>query len=382
MTKVPKVILLIESSRASGRSLLRGVADYARHCGPWAFYWEPGGLEKVWPKLKTLDADGIILRDVEKVEEVLFHNIPAIVFGHSKEEIPGLVNVCTDDEIVGRMAAEHLLNSGFRQFAYCGFKDKPWALHRHEAFLKRLGETNQKAEAYWASTKAAEKDWRQEQRALARWLKSLPKPVGLMACNDDFGRNVIEASKLAGLQVPEEVAVIGADDDELVCELSDPPMSSVGINFERAGYECAHLLDRLMRGKPVNEMRVVARSTHVAARQSTDIMTVQDPHLAQAIRFIHDHGREPLQVGDAVKAAGLSRRVLEKRFRRTLGRSVLSEIRRVRVDLICRMLAETNQPISEIAAGLGYDGIDHVARYFRREKQMSPLAYRKCYGRK
>ena len=380
MRKVPKVILLIESSRASGRSLLRGVAGYARHHGPWAFTWEPAGLENDWPKLKTLAADGIILRDVEKLEEVLAQQIPAVVFGHSHDEIPGHVNVLTDDAAVGRMAAEHLLSRGFRHFAYCGFEDKPWSEQRSQVFRQHLAAAGYETQVYRSRSTSVAQSWEREQRSLARWLKSLPKPVGLMACNDDRGRHTIEACKRAGLRLPDEIAIIGADNDELICELSDPALSSVAINFERAGYESARMLDRLMRGQRVPDLKIVAQATHVVARQSTDILAVQDEHLARALQFIREHGRESMRVMAVAQASGLSRRVLEKRFRRALGRSVQNEIRRVRVSHICRLLVETNQSIYQIGLQLGYGGIEHVARYFRAEKKMSPLAYRKKFG--
>ena len=143
MARIPKVVLLIESSRASGRNLLQGISDYAHHHGPWSFYWEPGGLEKAWPVLKTLEADGIILRDADKLDEVLAFGIPAIVVGHRYEEISGLVNVVTDSAMIGRMAAEHLLRCGFRHFAFCGYastpaEHAPWSRLRRESFRERV----------------------------------------------------------------------------------------------------------------------------------------------------------------------------------------------------------------------------------------------------
>ena len=370
---------MIESSRSSGRSLLRGIANYARHRGPWAFYWEPGGLEKAWPQVKSLGADGIILRDVEKLDDVIAYGLPAVVVGHSKREVPGLANVITDSEAIGIMGAEHLLACGVRHFAYCGFEEIPWSVLRGESFRRRLTKAGFRAHF---CPEGADRDlpgWGGE-RFLTNWLKSLPKPLGVMACNDDRGEQVIEACKIAGLQVPDEVAIIGADNDELVCELSDPPMSSIAINFERAGYDSAQVLDALMRGRRVPDKQIWVPATHIVPRRSTDIVAVDDRPVATALRFIREHGREVISVPDVARAAGLSRRVLEKRFQQVLRRSVLREIRRVRVAQICRMLAETNQSISEIGLTLGYPGTEHLARYFRQEKHMTPLAYRRKFG--
>jgi LacI family transcriptional regulator len=378
--RVPRVVLLIESSRSSGRSLLRGIADYARYHGPWAFYWEPGGLEKAWPQLKTLDADGIILRDVEKIDDVLAYGLPAVVVGHSRREVPGLANVITDSKAIGLMGAEHLLGCGFRQFAYCGFPDLPWSLLRGESFSQRLGQDGFDVHFYPFPTDGNLPGWKGERHYMAEWLKSLPKPLGIMACNDDRGEQVIEACKVAGLNVPDEVGIIGADNDELVCDLSDPPMSSIAISFERAGYESARVLACLMRGRRVAQQKIVVPATHVVPRRSTDTVAAGDRQVARALRFIREHTREVLSVPDVARAAGLSRRVLEKRFKRTLRRSILSEIRRIRVDQICRMLVETNQSISQIGSALGYSGTEHLARYFRQEKNMTPLAYRRKFG--
>jgi LacI family transcriptional regulator len=381
-SKLPRVILLIESSRASGRNLLTGIAAYARHHGPWAFYWEPAGLEQARPNLKSLDAQGIILRDVDAVEEVVDLGIPAIVIGHSRPEIPGLVNVVTDSEAIGKLAAEHLLERGFRHFAYCGYTDTPWSQTRGEVFAARIADAGFKTHTYVAPEPRTRVSGREELLAMAEWLHALPKPLGLMACNDDRGQHVIEACKVAGLRVPDELAVIGADNDELVCELSDPRLSSVAINFERAGYESAAWLDDLMHGKRRRGGVITVQATHVVTRQSTDILAIEDAAVVKALRFIREHAKDNVLVHQVAEAAGVSRRVLEKRFKSLLHRSVMGEIRRVRVGLIARMLIETNQPVAQIALELGFAGPEHIARYFQKEAKLTPLRYRRRYGRR
>jgi LacI family transcriptional regulator len=202
-----------------------------------------------------------------------------------------------------------------------------------------------------------------------------------MACNDDLGHEVIAAAKLAGLSVPDDVAVIGVDNDEVVCGLTDPPLSSIAVNFERAGYEAAHVLSGLMRGVAAPS-RIIVNPTHVVPRRSTSLLAVEDTYLAKALRFIRDRVEESPSVETVARAAGISRRALEKRFRDSLGRSVLEEIRRVRTDQIARLLVETDLPVAQIAEQLGFADVQHIARYFRSAKAMSPLAYRKLHGRK
>jgi LacI family transcriptional regulator len=367
--------------------LLRGIAHYAHHHGPWSFYWEPGGLEKAWPKLKTLDLDGIILRDVDKLEEVVAFGIPAVVIGHGRTEVSCLLNVVTDSERIGQMAADHLLACGFKKFAYCGSvtsieKGAPWSELRHKAFADRIRQAGWPCENFAVPLPSGRSSWLRERGLMARWLQSLPKPLGLMAANDDRARQVVEACKLADIQVPSEVGIVGVDNDEVVCGLSDPPLSSVAVNFDRAGYEAASALDCLMNGRGPVPARIIVHPTHIVVRRSTDVVAVEDQSVAKALRFIHGaSGREELTVAVVARNAGISRRLLEKRFRRELGCSVLNEIRRMHADKMAQLLVETHLPVREIAETLGFGDVQHFARYFRSVKKMSPLAYRKAYAR-
>jgi LacI family transcriptional regulator len=343
-------------------------------------------LEKVWPKLRSLDVDGIILRDVDKLEEVLAFGIPAVVFGHGKTEVSGLVNVVTDSEIIGQMAAEHLLSCGFKQFAYCGIcldadEDVPWSQLRRQSFFNRIQQAGFDCCDFSAAKPSESSSWPQERSAMSRWLQSLPKPLGLMACNDDRARQVVEACKLAGVSVPGQLGIVGVDNDDVVCGLSDPPLSSVAVNFDRAGYEAAGALDCLMSGKGQVPARIIVRATHIVVRRSTDFVAVEDDSVGKALRFIRSNANGgDLDVGAVARHAGVSRRSLEKRFRRELGYSVLKEIRRVRADKIAQLLVETQMPVCEIAEELGFGDIQHFARYFRSAKNISPLAFRKIQG--
>ncbi|UCC21755.1 MAG: DNA-binding transcriptional regulator [Planctomycetota bacterium] len=381
------MILLIDTARAYGRGLLRGIAKYSDLHGPWIFYWkapfyrEPAGLRVTLSRLKKLDADGIIMREQKETGKILAMGLPTIVSPYSRR-FSGLPNIVPDDGAIAKVAAEHLLNLGLRYFAYCGFEDMFAIRNRGEIFRKTIADAGLRTYVYKEPRSRARRQWEVEQNIMAEWLRSLPKPVGVMACNDDRGRQVIEACKIAGLHVPEEVAVIGVDYDDLVCSLSNPPLSSVALNFERAGYEAAELLGQLMAGKKPGNQTIVVPPTHIVARQSTDVLEVEDYHVARAVRFIRQHAKEPIQVEDVVSVAAVSRRGLERRFRRVLSRSVLDEIRRVHVEQVTRMLIETNLSIAQIALTLGYTGVAHIARYFRREKGMSALEYRKRFGGK
>jgi LacI family transcriptional regulator len=225
--------------------------------------------------------------------------------------------------------------------------------------------------------------WPREQQVLVDWLRSLPKPVGLMTCNDDRSQYVLEACKIAGLHVPEHVAILGMGNDDLVCDLATPRLSSISVSTEKAGYEAAALLDKLMAGLEATDRLVVGLPSHVVTRQSTDVFAVADRYVRDALRFIHARaGHESVQVDDVVRAVALSRRSLYDRFAKTLGRSVHEEIKRVRVDRLARLLATSNLPVSQLAAKLGSEDMKNLARYFKQETGITPLQYRKRHSLK
>jgi LacI family transcriptional regulator len=362
--------------------MLSGIANYVRHHGPWVFFWTPGGLQTGWIGDHSLDADGAILRDVELVDEVLAKGIPAVIVAHSHGEVPGAANVITDSETISRMAADHLLSCGFRHFAFCGLFDSSWAQLRQDSFIKFIRKAGYETDTFAVHAEVTGSPWRTERSAIAEWLKTLPKPVGLMACNDDVGQEVLEACKLVQLSVPDDMAVIGADNDEIVCGLADPPMSSVAINFERAGYDAAHALDAVMRGGKNRSRRILVRATHVVPRRSTDIVALDNAYLRRALTYIRDQAGPGIAVPEVARATGVSRRTLELLFRNYVGHSILSEIRRVRTDRISRLLVETEMPVSEIAESMGFEDAQHISRYFRKMRNTSPLGFRKLYGRK
>jgi LacI family transcriptional regulator len=388
MKKTFKVILLIESSRASGRDYLRGIARYAHLHGAWSFYWEPGGLEITRHTLEKLDVDGIILRDMAAQKtQVLRSGIPAVVLGHRDREVRGLINVLTDSKAIGQMAAEHLRQCGFKHFAYCGLarnasEQTPWSRQRLESFGASVRLAGFKTPPAFVLAPTGS-DWKKNRCQLADWLLKLPRPVGLMACNDDCGAQVAEACKLAGLKVPDDVGIIGVDNDEVVCGLTNPSMASVALNFERAGYRAAEALNRLMKkSRRISNHNISVLATHVVARRSTNIIAMEDESLAKALTCIRDRAKTPLSVNEVAKAAGISRRALERRFRQQMGGSILKEIRRHRTDEIARLLLETDLPVTHIAAASGFADAQHFARYFRASKKTSPRSFRKTYGKR
>lgn len=382
---IPKVALLVETSLGYGRAFLRGVVRYSRLHGPWAFYITPGDLRQVLPKMEEWGGTGIIARieTPQVARAVLASGLPAIALDLSHEQLrpgsplAGLSEVCPDSHTAGRLAAEHLSERGFRHFAFVGvWGDPPWSTRRAQGFAARLDEAGLPCHEFPLPQAAPDRRWGREQAILGAWLRELPKPLGVLACDDDRGRQVLEASRGAGLQVPEDVAVVGVDNDELLCELSDPPLSSVALNTEQAGYEAAALLDGLMSGRVRESRRILVEAVRVVARRSTDVLALDDRAVAQALRFIQDSAVRPISVADVVQHVGCSRRTLELRFQQALGRSLNREIQQARLERAKRLLAETDLPVVRVAAAAGFGSANYLIRLFQRRLGVSPGVYR------
>ncbi len=390
MLKIPKVILLIERSRSFGRGLLHGIIQYSNLHGPWLYYMKPEfyrqGGEKTHKWLKGLDADGVMAHtwDSDFIDTIVKLDIPAVICGLDKPKRKAY-RLFTDEAGVGRMAAEYFVKRGFKHFAFCGFDDMIWSQQKCDGFKRTLAETGFKTSIYHQPLAKHLHKSAKEQPLIADWLKSLLKPLALMTCNDDRAQDVLAACKIAEFKVPDEVAILGVDNDELICNFSYPQLSSITLSTERAGYEAAKVLDKLMRGQKIakNEKEVTILPLHVVTRQSTDITAIEDKVVAEAVSFIRRNSRKMIQVGDVAQAVGLSRRALEQHFRKALAHSVHEEIKYTRVNQMANMLISTNLSISQIAKLLGYPyATNNISRYFKQQKGMSPLDYHRKFSPK
>ena len=378
MKNLKRVTLLIETSRAFGRDLLTGIVRYSKLHGPWSFYREPRGLKSAIPHLEKWEADGIIMRNTPISKKLLDFNLPVITVLHYQKKDSLLATVQTDSNGISVLAAKHLINRGFQSFAFCGFSDLDWSIERQNSFNKYLADLNYDVYNY---TPKKNLTIQKEQARIAEWISNLPKPIGIMTCNDDRGQHVLEACKLSETHVPEEVAVIGVDNDMLICDLCDPPLTSIALNTTEAGYKTAELMDRLMSGEEMNGQLILVSATHVVRRQSTDILAIDDNNIVQAITYIKENLKEKISVNDVINATSLSRRSLENKFRKLIGRTIMQEVRRQRIEQISKLLIETDMSISEIASTFNFTEMEHISRYFRKEKLMSMREFRKRLNR-
>jgi len=388
MEKIPKVAVLIEASRSAGRGLLSGIVRYINSNNNWACYREPPSYTRLAGKrpllawLKGLNISGIIAHDhyAREIKSMISEKTPMVIASVDTSKYPFLPTFMDDGIATGKMAAEHLLERGMVNFAYYGLRKVDVFRDRASSFKNVIKQAGHEVHFYEQQLNLRKSSWENELTRTADWLASLPKPVGIMTYADDYSQQIVEACKVANLKIPDEVAIIGVDNDHLICNLSNPPLSSVALKYERAGYEIAKLLDKLMNGEKMDGQKVIIEPTHVVTRQSTDTLYIDDKDVLQAVRFIHQNANRPLQVEDVINSSRLSRRALQQKFDKILGHSIFEEIQRRHSDQIAKMLIETNLTISKIAFNLGHSGVEHISRYFRLAKGCSPSEYRKKYG--
>lgn len=374
-------MLLIESSRGYERALLKGIAHYAHLHGPWVFvreapFWERSSQAALLRQLKNVD--GVIMREGPFLKEIMSLGVPLVVSNYATEHIPQVTNLVSDHEAIGEMAAAHLLERGFQNFAFSGYPDLFWSQQRLIGFERAVRQAGFTVHSYRQPEDARTLNGKNERESMQRWLRKLPKPVGVMTCIDERSQQLAEICQSAGLHVPEQIAIVGVDNDELVCTLSNIPLSSVAINAEKGGFEAAAALHRLMRGEKHEEgAKILITPSCVITRTSSDITCITDPQIGCALRFIRENCKRVLRVDEVARAAGLSRRVLEKRFRTVLDQSVNEHMRHCRVENITTMLLESSMTIAEIALATGFSDAAHIARYYRSQRGVSPFDYRK-----
>jgi LacI family transcriptional regulator len=385
LAKRPRVALLVESSRAYGRGLLHGIAEYVRLHGPWSIYLAERGLGEAPPAwLRGWDGDGVIARiENRRIARAIAElGVPTV-------DLRGLLpdlevpRIATDDEAVARLAAGHLLERGFRHFAFCGFTGADYSDERCRHFARAVEQAGFACHIYQSSqqprpagTEAREQRGWAHEAEVARWVEGLPRPVGLMACNDIRAQQVLTACRATGVPVPDEVAVLGVDNDEVLCDLADPPLSSVVPDTRRIGFEAASLLERMMGGQPPPRAVTYVPPLGVVTRRSTDVLAIEDRALARAARFIREHACEGISVADVLADLPLSRSVFERRFAEVFGRTPKAEILRNQLDRIKRLLAETDLPIKQIAFRTGFRHAEYMNAMFKERTGQTPGQYR------
>ena len=375
------VALIIETSSIYGRDLLAGIVRYMRMHDQWSVFLEQRDLFKQPPTwLDDWHGHGIISRATTSrlIDAISNTGVPFVELTDRKgaTELP---QVRSNDAAIGRMGAEHLLERGFERFGFCGYTGEAWSKRREDAFVELVHEKSSEPCSLYHSPwqGRAARNWEDEQQCIVDWLCTLTPPFAVMACNDIRGQQVIDVCSKLGLAVPEQAVVIGVDNDELLCRVCSPPLSSVIPNAETVGFRAAEVLAGLMNGEPPASEVQLVEPLGVATRQSTDVVAIDDRDIAAALRYIREHACRGLTVEEVIRNNPVSRSTLERQVRKYLGRTPQAEIRFVQVKRVRELLISTELSAEQIADLCGFEHPEYLHVVFKRVTGMTIGAFRK-----
>ena len=365
------------------RDILRGIKAFAESRPQWIFT-PIAPLPRVVRAMRPLNHHGMIAHIFNRglAEALLETGKPVVNVSGVLPDLP-IPRVAVDHVAVGRLAATHLLDRGIRHFGFVGYPEHAFSAGREAGFKETLEAAGYRLSSHYQRD-AGHRDptglWEWDE-GLRRWLAGLPRPVGILASHDPQGLALSEACRFSDLRVPDDVALVGVDNDDLLCELARPSLSSVELPAERIGYESARLLDRLLtRPGPYSKVQsLLLPPVGVVTRGSSDVLAIGDSEVAAALRFILDHAHEPIQVKDVLAEVPVSRRTLERRVHAARGRGIWEEIRRVHIERCKTLLAETDMPMSEVAKHAGFTEQRQLSVVFRQETGLTPSAYRRQF---
>lgn len=376
----PRVAILIETSTSWGRRIIEGIGQYARTNGPWEFYLDARGFNENIELPIGWVGDGVIarIRTESLARQIRRQKIPAVNVSSVDVAAAKFPRILVDERAIAQKVFDHFRERGFWNFAYCSEARFRVIQTRRAIFESIVQEAGFACRVFESSGRA--KGYAAEQEERGRWLQSLPKPIGVVSWNAVAARRTAEACRWAGLHVPEEVAIMAGSSDDLMIEMVHPPISAVEMPLERIGFEAAAALDRMMKGRSTvgTEPDIsISDGIGISARQSTDILAVDDPVVFRALQFIRTHSGQAVSVPELTEHVAVSRRVLERRFQEVIGRSPAQEIRRAHLERARQLLVETNIPIANVATASGFHYVEHFIHLFRQDMKMTPREYRR-----
>lgn len=377
---IPRIAVLVETATTWGRRIHTGIQQYNRKHGHWQLFVEARGPEERMRVPNGWTGHGVIARigAAEMAQELEALNIPVV--NVSAIQMPGHQFPCVTTDLASsaRLAAQHFIDCGFKHFAYFSLLGLSYVAVHQQAFADAVSELGGDFATFTAEpVMGAEPDWNLDLRRVGQWLRQLPRPVAILTWNPSSAREIIYACQQANLLVPEEVAILSSTDDDLLCELLQVSVSGILVPAELIGYHAAELLNKLMHGGSPPERSLRFAPQGIKVRQSTDTLAINDPALVKALRFIRENAGRQVRVDEVARSAGVSRRLLERRFMQTLGRSPAGEIRRSHLELAKRLLGQTALPIADVADAAGFGSPEYFADLFQRLYGITPLRYRR-----
>ena len=376
-----KILILIDYSSEFCRELLKGIINYSKDFGPWTFYRLPSYYKSLYGKegivnwAKKWGADAIIAQwDTEGRTLLNELNIPVILQNY-KERSGYFSNLTGDYFGTGTMAAKFFAQKGFHHFAFYGDKDVIWSMERRDGFKNEV----EKIGGHFYSFEVESIEENQMENAiyqLDEWLLSLPKPIALFACDDNFALQVTETCKINNINIPEEISLLGVDNDELICNLSDPPISSIVLDVQKGGYEAGRLLHQLIRKERNEPFNIVINPVRIEARLSTEKYVITNKNIMTVVKYIEKNFASDISITDFTKVVPLSRRLLEIKFKEELGTSIYQFIINFRIEHFANLLLTTEEPLYELAIRSGFNDCKNISRTFKKLKNCTPLEYK------
>jgi len=383
-----RAIFMTDFTEAFPHKLLRGILGYARTHQQWVVCRMPPSFKK------QHGLEGVLLWALKWKADVIiaqFENTDNVDIFTEKGIIPiaqdyvrpfkNISNITSDYIRTGAIAAEFFLNNGFRHFAFYGYKDVVWSDERCNGYRSEIIKAGLGHNFYGYHKQNLEDLWFYDSEPVVEWLQSLPKPVAVFACDDNQGNKLAEICKMNGFRVPEDISILGVDNDETMCSMTDPPLSSVRLDIEKAGYQVAEMVESIMKDRSLRPYDIFIPPVKVVERSSTSLLVTEDNVVLDALKYIHQNVQKSITVSDILKKVPLSRRLLEIRFRNVTGKSIHKYIIDLRVDRFSRQILESDRQIGEIASSFYDVDYNNLCRSFRQKFGVSPKEYRRLFFR-
>lgn len=379
-----KILLLIDYSSEFSRKFLEGLIQYSKEYGPWIFYRLPLYYKTLYGKqgiinwAKEWKADALIAQwDQEETDILNELDIP-IILQNYKSRSASFSNLTGDYISTGKMAAQFFASKKYKNFAFYGNKNALWSRERAEGFFSEI-QKNGGNYYYFETEVLNEENWNSSHIELDTWLLSLPKPIGLFACDDSFALQVSDICKINNINIPNEISLLGVDNDELICSLSDPPISSIVLDIAKGGYNAAKLIHQLIKKEKNEPFNITVKATRIELRQSTEKYNISNEYISKVINYIEKNFDSNLHINELTDLVPLSRRNLETKFKKELGIPIYQFILNCRIEHYAYLLLTTDNSLLDIALECGFNDCKNISRIFKKFKNYTPLEYKQKF---
>ena len=385
-----RLLFITDFTEQFAYRFLRGILNYSQGTEHWVVckmppsYMRQLGMEGVVAWAKEWRADVVIAQFDPDDDVSLFRKNGIVALAQDYiSKFDTIPNITGDYSRTGIMAAEYFLSKGYTNFGFFGYNGVCWSDERCESFRKRVESSYPEDQNFYMyDGQNIDNMWYYDQSELTAWLKSLPKPIAIMACDDNQGNILLQACELCGINVPFDVAIIGVDNDEILCNMSNPSMSTINVDIERGGADAAAMAERMVKDPAYMGEDIVLRPLSVVERLSSSLFATNDKEVLMALRYIHAHIDTKISVSDILQCVPISRRLLENRFKKMTGMTIYNYISAKRINRFAQLLLSTNDSVSDIAARLDECDTKSISRRFKEFKGCTPTEYRRKKLRK